>query len=872
MTELPTGTVTFLFTDIEGSTNLARTLGSTWPKVLEEHHEILRSAIRGHDGIDVRTEGDAFFAVFPSVVDAVAAAAEAQRSVASQQWPVNGTIRVRMGMHTGEGRLGGDEYVGLDVHRAARIAAAGHGGQVLISDTSRALAADAMPDGVTLRDLGEHRLKDFDEPQHIHQLVIEGLADDFPPLRTLEIPTNLPTPLTAFVGRDSELAELGSLLERARLVTLVGPGGTGKTRLAVEAATRRAPDQPDGVFFVDLSPIRDPDLVPSSIVKALGLKEQPGRPALETAAAHLADRRCLLLLDNFEQVIAAAAAVGEVLRAGSHLQVMATSRIRLGLAGEQEYPVPPLGVPAVGADPRALADNDAVALFADRARAVLPSFVITEGNASTVAAICARLDGLPLAIELAAAQLRILSPKELMSRLEQHLPLRSGAANVPERQRTLQSAIEWSYNLLDQSQRVFFARLATFAGGATLSAIEAVCNPDADLGVDPLDTVASLVEHSLVRREEDAEGSRFTMLETIREYASERLAAEYDEDETHRRHAEFFAALAEEWGPRVRSPEAVEATGVLERDYENIRAGIAWSVRADRADVGLRLAAPMWMYWVEHGPVADGRKGVETLLGLASAAPRDDLREAASEALGALSYWEGDYEASGHAYGEALQLSRELGDIHGSAEALKNLAYVAGASGAIAKSLALADEAREMARGAGFVALGAEAAGLLGLALSRSGDHHGALEATMEALEGFEKEGIAYWANQMKSRIGSIYLRMGDLDEAEAHLRASLAESPALPGAIGRSANTNLLAAVAAARGEHERALRLTGYSEGVSERMGSSPPASLLGESAAFVEASRAALDSETVERLLAEGRAMGDEEALSYALGDAS
>jgi predicted ATPase/class 3 adenylate cyclase len=871
MSTLPTGTVTFLFTDIEGSTRLLLELGAEeYRRVQDDHSRILRDAVAAGEGREVRTEGDSFFVVFSSARGAVRTAVTAQRALADHPWTHGEPLRVRMGIHTGEGRAGGDDYIGIDVNRAARIAAAGHGGQVLVSETTTALLSEALPPGTSLRDLGEHRFKDFDQPQRVHQLEIEGLPSDFPALKTLDVPTNLPLTLTSFVGREGELVELGSLLDRARLVTLVGPGGTGKTRLALEAAARRVQHHRDGVFFVDLSSIRDPDLVPFSVAKVLGAKELPGRPALDTVTAHLADRRSLLLLDNFEQVVGAAHAVSEVLRAAPNVQVVATSRIRLGLAGEQEYPVPPLRVPAANDDLRRLAANEAVALFTERARAVRPAFELTEANGSAVAEICARLDGLPLAIELAAAQLRVLSPHELLARLEHRLPLRTGAGNVPERQRTLRDTIEWSYELLDARQRALFARLAVFAGGATLTAIEAVCNPEVDLGVDTLDAVTSLVDHSLVRRDDEAQGSRFAMLDTIREYAAERLAGDDDIGETERQHAEFFVAMAQEWGPHVRSSQAPTATAILERDYDNIRAAVAWAHRADRADIGLRAAAPMWMFWVEHGPVHDGRRAVDALLSLRSAAPRDSIRRAALEALGSLSYWEGDYGPSEQAYGEALQLSRELGEARGMAEAFKNLAYVAGATGDPERALSLAEAARTAAREAGDVALAAEAAGLVGLSLSREGDHEGALAATQEALEGFEAEGISYWANQMRSRLGSIYLRMEDLDRAEALLRTSLADMPgALSSAIGRAANASMLAAVAGARGDHDRALRLTGYTEAVAERMGSSPPAALLGESAAFVEASRAALDRETVERLLAEGRAMGDEEAVAYALG---
>ena len=867
MTRLPTGTVTFLFTDIEGSTNLARKLGDRWPDVLEEHNAILRMAIRDHGGLDVRTEGDAFFAVFTSAPAAVAAAAEAQRSLAEHAWPEDGHVRVRIGVHTGEGRLGGDEYVGLDVHRAARIAAAGHGGQVLISDATKALVADKVPDGVSLRTLGEHRLKDFDDPQPIHQLVIDGLPGEFPSLKTLEVPTNLPTALTTFVGRERELEELDALLARRRLVTLIGPGGTGKTRLALEAAARRTERHRDGVFFVDLSPVRDPEQVPSSLVKGLGLKEQPGRPAMEALVEHLSDQRSLLLMDNFEQVIPAAPHVGQILHAPPQVHVLATSRIRLGLAGEQEFPVPPLGVPETGSDLDVLAQNDAVALFLDRARAARPSFELTEGNAPAVAAICARLDGLPLAIELAAAQLRVLAPNELLGRLDQRLPLRAGTADVPERQRTLRSTIEWSYDLLAAPHRAFFGRLAVFGGGASFAAVESVCNPAGDLGIDTLDALASLVDQSLVRREESSEGSRYSMLETIREYAAERLQAEFDAEDTGQRHAEFFALLVEEWGPRVRSGQAPAATSILGLDYGNVREALAWSIRRDRADIGLRVAAPMWMYWVEHGPLEEGRRATQELVALPSARADQRLRARGMSALGSLAYWKGDYRLAQEAYEEALAIYRDLEDPRGTAESLINLAYLAGAQRQYARVHSVIEEAVDIARRAGLRREAAEAAGLLGLARSSQGDHEGALAASREALEGFEAEGDLYRANEVKSRIGAIYLQMGRVDEADAHLRESLAERGEVPGAVGM-VTMNFLAAVASSRGDHHRSLRLFGFAQAVTERMGTSPPIGLFMQYGDLINLSMAAVDQRTAEELVAEGKAMSEEEAVAYAL----
>ncbi|MDP8957246.1 MAG: adenylate/guanylate cyclase domain-containing protein, partial [Actinomycetota bacterium] len=401
MSRPPTGTVTFLFTDIEGSTKLFHELGEGYSEVQRDHQRIMREAIAFGGGHEVRTEGDSFFVAFSSAEGAVAAAVTAQRALAGHSWSHGKPLRVRMGMHTGEGRLLDQDYLSIDVNRAARIAAAGHGGQVLMSDATRMLVADAIPAGVTLRDLGKHRLKDFAEPRSVHQVVIDGLEADFPPLKTLEIPFNLPVHLTTFVGRERELAHIRDVLDRSRLVTLTGPGGSGKTRLAIQVASQVTEQFPDGVFFVDLSAIRDARLVPSSINLSLGLKEQSGRGPLDTLKEHFRGRTALLILDNFEQVLDASGIARTLLEAAKDTTVLVTSRVRLDLPGEQDFPVPPLEVPPIDRDVEGLATNESVELFLHRARAVRPSFELTRDNARAIAAICTGLDGLPLAIELA---------------------------------------------------------------------------------------------------------------------------------------------------------------------------------------------------------------------------------------------------------------------------------------------------------------------------------------------------------------------------------------------------------------------------------------------------------------------------------------
>ena len=522
MKELPTGTVTLLFTDIEGSTRLLQRAGDAYPSLLDEHRRVLRAAFSSHDGVEVDAQGDAFFVAFASAQDAAAAAVAAQQALAGHDWPDNREIRVRIGLHTGEPTAVGGRYVGLAVHQGARVMAAGHGGQVLVSESTRAL----LDDRFQARDLGEHRLKDLAGPHHLYQLLVEGLPADFPPLKTLENrPTNLPVLANALIGRSRELKETQALLARdeVRLLTLTGAGGTGKTRFALQIAAEQLEEFANGVFFVSLAPIRDWELVVPTIAQTLGLREQPGETRLETLTEYLRDKQLLLLLDNFEQVVPAAPEISGLLAAAPEINVLVTSRTRLRLSGERTYPVPPLELPNPEqlVDAGALMEYEAVRLFVERAQAATSDFAVTDVNVQAVAEICIRLDGLPLAIELAAPRVRALPAPALLRRLDQRLRLLTGGAqDVDERQRTLRATLEWSYDLLLDSEKVVFAELGTFIGGCRLEAAEAVCDPRGELGLELLGSLESLVEKSLLLQRADPDGEpRFWMLETIREFA-----------------------------------------------------------------------------------------------------------------------------------------------------------------------------------------------------------------------------------------------------------------------------------------------------------------------------------------------------------------
>ena len=590
-----------LFSDIEGSTALLQRLGTDrYGEALDLHRTLLREAFERHGGYEVDYEGDAFFVAFQSAGRAVVAATEGQRALAVAEWPEDGEIRVRMGIHTGEPLAAPPKYVGLDVHKAARIMAAGHGGQVLLSAATQRLVAAQ----VELRPLGEHRLKDLLQPEPLFQLVIEGLPSDFPALKTLENrPTNLPVQPDAMIGRQREISEVAALLRESalRLVTLTGPGGTGKTRLALQAAAELIDEFPDGVFFVALAPLSDPGLVVSAIGQALALRELAGEELADTVAAYLEQRQLLLLLDNFEQVVGAASAVAGLLERCRKVKVMVTSRERLRLRGERAYPVEPLPLVDPEADLDALVRNDAVALFAARAEAASGSFVLEASNASVVARICARLDGLPLAIELAAARVAALPPQALLARLEQRLSLLTrGARDADERQQTLRATIDWSYRLLSEAERGLFERMSVFVDGCRLEAAEAVCEDFGDAQL--LDLVSALIEKSLVRQGLDPDGRpRYWILETIREYAFACLVDRGQGDSTADRHCAHFLAVAEQTALLSRTADQGALFAGLDSDEANLRAAFEHATTEER----LRFATSLWGYWAARGRISD---------------------------------------------------------------------------------------------------------------------------------------------------------------------------------------------------------------------------------------------------------------------------
>ena len=699
---LPTGTVAFLFTDIEGSTALAQArAGDRWTGLLARHRDLIRAAVASFGGVEVATEGDGFFVAFERTADAVAAAVEAQRMLAVENWPADAVVRVRMGIHTGDGRLDADgSYVGADVHRAARVAAAGNGGQILLSETTSTLVGDELPAGVALRGLGEHRLKDL-RPERLCELVIDGLRTDFPPIRSLDRrPNNLPTQLTSFVGRETELADAATLLETTRLLTLTGPGGTGKTRLSLQLAANVSERFPDGIWFVPLEPVRDPALIAGTVLTTVGLVESGGRAARDIVIEWLAPKQALLVLDNFEQVIDGAPVVAEILRGAPRVSIVVTSRAPLRVSGEQEYPVPGLPAPR---DVLALSDlekmnlpagdrrldaasattYEAVRLFIARAVSVRPDFKVTNENAPAVAGIAARLHGMPLAIELAAARVKLLAPEAILERLEHQLGvLSAGSRDLPARQQTLRGAIAWSHDLLGEGERRLLARLSVFVGGCELDCAEPVCGPPSELdGVEVIDCLTFLADQSLVRAEDVDGETRFRMLDTIREFASERLAENGERNEIERRHSATFLDLAESLTPKLSGDDQRRWLGRLERDHDNIRAVIDRAAAAGDGSTAIRIGFAMWRYWQKRGHLGEARRRLQAM----AEAPwsRDDpvLRARLMEALGGVAWWQGDIDTMTPAYAEALAIWEPIGNEREIVNALYNDSFQYAISG-----------------------------------------------------------------------------------------------------------------------------------------------------------------------------------------------
>jgi predicted ATPase/class 3 adenylate cyclase len=668
----PSGTVTFLFTDIEASTVLWESVPEQMKTALQRHHTILEEAISSQGGSVFLIVGDAFCAAFPGAPSAISAAIHAQRNLFHEQWDLPFPIQVRMGIHTGEGeplssRSNRQAYASNPtMNRVARIMQAGHGGQVLLSLATQKLIEDSLPADTRLLDLGEHQLKGINRPEHLFQLQITGLPSEFPALNTLTRRHNLPLPLTEFIGRTAQVAALKELLldPQARLITLLGPGGSGKTRLSLQVGQQMLDQFPDGVCFVPLADDTDADKLVSRLAQQLEVREG-GRPLLENTKDYLRDKRILLILDNFEQLVSAAPIVAGLLAEAPQIKILTSSRIPLKLQGEREFPVPPLDLPqSIDTLPlEELAKNEAVHLFLERAGAVQARFGLTRENAAAVAEICRRLDGLPLAIELAAARIKLLSPQAILTRMDDRLKLLTGGArDLPARQQTLRNTLDWSYSLLPEEEKKVFARLGVFVGGFTLEAAEAVCNPEND--IDILECVTTLVDNSLVRQEETSDGEpRFGMLETIHAYALEQLAGSGEMETLQARHASYFVDVILQVGRQLYTDKALYWLNWFERENDNTRATLGWCLATPQGiEMGANLIFALFWFWYRRGYAIEGRIWADRFLAAPALQSPSPLRMIVLASSGMLSLWHGEQEMALARLQESLQIEYRIED------------------------------------------------------------------------------------------------------------------------------------------------------------------------------------------------------------------
>ena len=841
---LPSGTVTFLFTDIEDSTVLWERDPSAMGGAVERHLAMLRETVAAHGGVLFKTIGDGTQSAFATAGDALAAALTAQLALRAEAWPdPPGPLRVRMGLHAGEATPEDGDYLAAPLNRLARLLGIARGGQILLTEAVRLLGRDDLPPQTHVRDLGEIALRDLEREEHAFALIHPALPDTAAlPERGGEPRRNFPSALTPFVGRAAALEEITALLREPgmRLLTLTGPGGIGKTRLAVEAGTRLADAFDDGAVFVDLAAVSDADHVLPAIAVALGLREMAGRPIANVLDEELRERHLLLLLDNFEHVLDAAPRVADLLAAAVRTTILATSRAPLRIRGEQVYPVPALRLPPpdAGSGLDALAANEAVAFFVARAQTVRRGFALTAELAPIIAAICTRLDGLPLAIELAAARLRLLTPQALLTRLEQRLPLLTGGPrDAPARQQTLRDAIAWSFDLLGAEERALFARLGIFAGGFSLDAVEGVLGREAGGGrredeenlrasfpavssasrlpppASVIDGLAALVDASLVLRDESGAEPRFGMLETIREFARERLA----EDAEGLRaaaaaHAAYFLQVVEEADDALVGPRQGVWLARLDADTANLRAALTWITEESQADEALRFAGALWRYWLSRGQLGEGRGWLERTLALpgverATAAAQADAHNALGNILGD----SGDYMAARHHLELALELRRTLADPLGIAAALNNLGIVALWLGDCDGARALHEESLTI-RQAENDRFG------MSLSLSNLGDVALAQGAFARAREFQEQSLRLREARQDASgsayaiyNLGEIARLEGDVAQAVRRLTESQQRFAALGDRIGAAYAEWSLGDLASRGGDHARAAELFG-------------------------------------------------------------
>lgn len=919
--DLPTGTVAFLFTDIEGSTKLAQEHHEVLSALLTRHQEILKQAIEAHHGYLFQIVGDSFSVAFNTAKDALGAAIEAQRLLHNEGWSP-APIKVRMGIHTGAAQLAEDTsvegpYSGYaTLALTQRIMSAAHGGQILLSQITHDLVWEQLPFEVTLRDMGEHHLKDLLHPLHLYQVIAADLPADFPPLKTLEsFPHNLPIQLTSFIGREYEVVEVKRLLSNTRLLTLIGPGGTGKTRLSLQIAQESLSSFIDGVWFVELAPLASPSLIPQTIGTIFGLRELPNIPILNIVTDYLRAKQSLLILDNCEHLIETCAKLSDhLLHSCPYLKIIASSRESLGIAGETAYRVPSLSLPNQAQVRReALMESESVRLFVDRAAAVNPKFHLTEENASFVAQISRRLDGIPLALELAAARSSVFSPEQISSRLDDRFKLLTGGSRTAlERHQTLRALIDWSYDLLSNEEQRLLRYLSVFASGWTFEAAEAVCSD-----LDILSLLTQLVNKSLVMADEHVGITRYRLLETIRQYARDKLLEVRESEHVRNRHLDFFLKFAEEAEPHFNSPDEMKWVSRLEAEVDNLRAAIEWAME-NNVEITLRLGVALHLFWSRHGYEEEGRRLLgEALTRLKALSPVEDeaahqrtlLQAKALNALGVLGFGLGDFLGSVKVFEQSVELSRQIGEKHTLSWALSYIGSASAFMGIVENSYSAAEEGLTLARQVGDKVL-------LGLALINMAATAAMVHHDPKTVQEYTEEGLqllrdigARWAvamlsfgmgmsaaaqgnyaeayslfeaclplfselrdrhrvNMVHSELAHIERRQGHYAEAKPLYRETIQEWQRLGHRAAIAHQLECFAMIAKAQEEDEHAAKLFGAAEALRENINIPMTPFERVEYEREVNDLRANMDESAFAKAWAEGRALTMEQAVEYAL----
>ena len=813
---LPSGTVTFMFTDIEGSTKLWEQHPEAMGLALARHDELLRQAIADNNGYVFKTVGDAFCAAFATASDALNAALASHLFLLNENWEETGSLKVRIALHTGEVQERDGDYFGQTVNRVARLQSTGSGQQTLLSRTTYDLVRDSLPYEATVQDLGTHRLKDLQRPEQVFQLLHPDLPDIFPPLKSLDnpdLPNNLPQQVTSFIGREKEIDGVKTLLDKTRVLTLTGGGGTGKTRLSLQAAAEVLENYPDGVWFIELAPLTDPSLVAQGVTQVLNVAEEPGKPLMQTLTAALKSQRLLLVLDNCEHLLSACAhLVDALIHACPGVRVLASSREGLGIAGEMVYRVPSLSLPDLKqtATPASLSMYEAVRLFVERAMAALPTFTVTNASASALASLCHRLDGIPLAIELAAARVRSLSVEEINNKLDNRFRLLTGGSRTAlPRQQTLRALIDWSYDLLNDQEKTLLCRLSVFAGGWTLTAAEKVgvgksAGREGIEDWEMLDLLTSLADKSIVLAQTQGEATRYHLLETVRQYARDRLVESGESLIVRARHGDYFLTLAEEIGPKLVGPEQAQWIGVLEEEHDNLRQALTFYVEgAEAGEKGLRLGSAIQGFWWTRGHLSEGRERLAALLAHPGGQERTKTRADALNGAGALGRMQGDYAQARVLHEESLAIFRELGDKYGVAHSLNDLGSLARNHGDYAQARLLYEESLTIGRELGERRGIAYSLNHLGNLTAEQGDYSEASVLYEESLtirrELGNKGGIA---NSLIS-LGNVAAEQGDYIRARFLYEESLAIGRELGDKISIANSLDNLGTVVQAQGDY---------------------------------------------------------------------